>query len=95
VRALGKEPFSIVKLPETDTLVEARAKASKLGLMAYGVIPTHAGLAIRVKVEERMAMEMALMPDYTPAVGDQLVNMPKGEGYRIQIMGVPRSMTDI
>jgi len=59
VKALGKEPSSIVKLPKTDTLAEARAKASKLGLMAYGVIPTQGGFAIRVKEEERKALAQA------------------------------------
>ena len=76
-RALGKEEFAIVKLPKLDTLAEARAKAAKLGLMAYGLIPTHGGFAIRVKEVDKIAMEKALMPQYTTAVGDERMQLQK------------------
>jgi len=40
-------------------------------------------------------MEKALMPEYTTAVGDDLMQLQKGEGHRVHIMGVPRAMSDI
>ena len=68
---------------------------SKIAGLAYGIIPTHNGLAIRCKPEDKVAMEKALMPDYAAAVGDDLLSLPKVEGHRILLMGVPRDMTDI
>jgi len=63
--------------------------------MAFGVIPTHNGYAIRCKPSERIAVEKALMPEYTEAVGDDLLALSKNEGYRVVLTGVPREMTNI
>jgi len=95
IRAVGREPFDMVRLPNADTLAMAKAKASKIAGMAYGVIPTHTGYAIRCKPCEKVAMEKALMPEYTDAVGDDLLEMPRNEEFRILLMGVPREMSEL
>jgi len=77
IRALGREPFDMVRLPTADTLTDAKGKTSKTAGLAYGIIPTHNGFAIRCKPEDKVAMEKALMPDYAAAVGDDLLSLPK------------------
>ena len=96
IRSLGsKEPFQALHLPVTDTLENAMAKAHGLKQLAYGVIPTHNGFAIRVKPEEYVEVLKQLKPDYAAVVGDELLHLAKGEGHRLYVYGVPRAMSDI
>jgi hypothetical protein len=95
IRSAGsKEPFEQIHLPVTDTLDGAIAKTRKLGQLAYGVVTTRSGFAIRVKPAEKIAAVKILTPEYADAVGDKLLNLAKGDGHRIHLLGVPRAMND-
>ena len=92
IRAIGKEPFVPIHLPPATTSQEARAKAQLLDSLAFGVVTTRNGYAIRVLPEHRVQADKILNPEYTELIGDALLTLPKGDGLKIEIVGVPRHM---
>jgi hypothetical protein len=92
IRAIGKEPFVPIHLPPTTTRKEARAKAQLLDTLGFGTVATRSGFAIRVMPESRIKAEKILNPEYSELIGDTLLTMPKGDGVKIEIIGVPRHM---
>jgi hypothetical protein len=94
VRALGKEKFYFLPLPGTTTWAEARAKSTLLGALAYGTVTVKNGFAVRVHPERKVEAEKLLNPEYADLLGDDLMTLPKHDGVRLRISGVPRAMDD-
>jgi hypothetical protein len=92
VRGIGKEPFVPIHLPAAATWQEARAKAQLLDDLAFGVVTTRNGFAIRVLPENRIKAEKVLNPEYTTLIGDDLLSLTKENGVTVEIIGVPRQM---
>ena len=94
IRDLGTEKFQLLRLPPSVTNEEARAKAKSLGQLAFGLITTRNAWAILVRPEHFVEADKQLNPEYTDLIGDDLLTMPRGDGVRIEIVGVPKDMSD-
>ena len=94
IKAMGREKFYHLPLYGTSTWAEARAKAAPLGGLAYGVVTTKGGFAVRVYPEKQVEAEKLLDPAYAELLGDDLMTLSKFDGVQLRITGVPRNMND-
>jgi hypothetical protein len=95
VMEVGRSKYDICRLKNSVEIEEARTKAKLLGPMAYGIICTTTGFAIRVKPEDKVRAEKLLDPEYAELLGDTMMTLPPGDGLLVEIRGVPRQMDDM
>ena len=95
VMEVGRSKFDICRLKNSVEIDEARTKAKLLGPMAYGIICTATGFAIRVKPEDKVKAEKLMDPEYAELLGDTMMTLPPGDGLLVEIRGVPRQMDDM
>ena len=61
--------------------------------MAYGVTGTPKGFAVRVRTEHKAAAIQAINPELAKAVGDSLMALPRADGVKLKLSGIPNNMT--
>ena len=83
-----------VPLRSCPTLEEAKALAKKLGNINLGISYTKASFVARVKASDKPEAFAMLYPEFAELIGKELLDLPRGEGFKCTIHGVPLGMDD-
>ena len=96
IQQIARDPYMtiIAPPPEANTLEKAFQVALSMGKFAYGVVLTKSGLRIRVLRTELASARQAMDPQLANAVGTELYDCRRADGFVFHACGVPYEMTD-
>jgi hypothetical protein len=89
-----RDLFDFYNLAPATTIIQARGHASTLKDLAFGITMRRNGYAIRIKHGTRAQVDQQLKPELHKAMGDSLAALPRSEGCRLMLRGVPSSYND-
>jgi len=90
-----RDLYDIYHLAPSVTMVQARGHASALKEMAFGITMRPNCFAIRIKHGTRQHVDLLLKPELHQAMGDSLAALPRAEGYKLMLCGVPSGFSDV
>jgi phage host-nuclease inhibitor protein Gam len=80
--------------PEANTMDKAFQVSLSMGKLAYGLTLTKSGLRIRVLKKEYATAKQAMDPQLANAIGSDLYDCRRADGFILHACGVPYEMTD-
>ena len=90
-----RDLYDYYHLAPSVTMLEARGLASSLKEIAFGITMRRNGFAIRIKLGTQQQVDEQLKPELHQAMGDSLAALPRVEGCKLMLMGVPAGYSDI
>jgi hypothetical protein len=89
------EFYAPLNLPGHVDLDEARDLAKNLGPLAYGIMTTAGGFAIRVEAEKKEQTRQKLHPELANAIGSEVLALAKCDAVMLEVSGIPKHMPEV
>ena len=90
-----RDLYDYYNLAPSVTMVQARGQASALKELAFGITMRRDCYAIRIKPGTQQLVDLQLKPELHQAMGDSLAALPRVEGCKLMLCGVPSGYSDI